>query len=49
MLKGMAFSPVRVMRVEEESPYKQEAKNTTIVMASIRLFQPLFVQTLLEV
>jgi hypothetical protein len=25
MLKGMAFSPVRVMRVEEESPYKPEA------------------------
>jgi len=24
MLKGMAFSPVRVMRVEEESPYKPE-------------------------
>ena len=24
MLKGMAFSPVRVMRVEEESPYKPD-------------------------
>jgi hypothetical protein len=36
-------------KLREESPYKQEAKNTTIVMASIRLFQPLFVQTLLEV
>jgi len=38
MLKGMAFSPVRVMRVEEESPYKPEEFLSCLILAFAHVF-----------
>ena len=40
MLKGMAFSPVRVMRVEEESPYKPDTFHLRLKIGTCPHFSP---------